>query len=118
MRAIVQLVKLPSNRFGLNFNPLEFTNNVVNTIEVACSMPIGVSFYKLNLYTTGGFFRSHKDTAKVTNHIGASVTSLPTDFEDDDISKISLVKKRVLIWVFFYSDIEHKILPVTNGHGI
>lgn len=124
--------ELRPNRFGLNFDPLEFTNQVLDTIGILCSMPIGITLYKLNSYTTKGFFRPHKDTPKAGNHVGTLVIALPTDFEGGESilrhkqheAKFDWSNQKqkqnpgALSWVFFYSNIEHEILPVTSGHRL
>lgn len=40
---------------------------------------------KLNVYTKGGFFKSHKDTPKGNNVIGSLVLVLPSQFEGGDL---------------------------------
>jgi len=85
--------------------------------------------YKVNAYTTGGFFKSHRDTPKSDNHIGTVVVGLPSAFQGgalrvshdgkdilfdwgDVLSKSSEI---ILPWAFLFSDVEHEIYPVTSG---
>lgn len=68
--------------------PLEFTNNVVDTIGIACFKPIGVSLYGLNLYTTGGFFHFHQDIRIAANRVGTFVIALPIDFEGGEFISV------------------------------
>ncbi|KAG8919539.1 hypothetical protein FRC00_011208, partial [Tulasnella sp. 408] len=95
--------------------------------------------YKLNSYTTGGHFKKHQDTPKAENHIGTLLFGLPTSFSGgelilSDVSEPETESEKVTIdwskptlsnastpslpWAFFYSDVEHEILPVTSGHRL
>lgn len=107
---------------------------------------VEAKLYKFNSYTAGGHFKKHRDTPKSTNHIGTLLFGIPTLFEggelilthgpaDDadgppqepqtitiDWSKLgepgAAVSSARLPWVFFYSDVEHEILPVKSGHRL
>ncbi|KIJ54462.1 hypothetical protein M422DRAFT_24408 [Sphaerobolus stellatus SS14] len=37
--------------------------------------------YKVNAYSAGGFFKSHRDTPKPDRYIGTIVVGLPNSFE-------------------------------------
>lgn len=41
--------------------------------------------YKLNVYSEGGFFKSHRDTPKDDKHIGSLVVCLPSDFKGGEL---------------------------------
>ncbi|KAG8913486.1 hypothetical protein FRC00_002310 [Tulasnella sp. 408] len=100
---------------------------------------VQAKLYKLNSYTTGGHFKKHQDTPKADNHIGTLLFGLPTPFSGGELilsgmsepesesgnvtidwSKLSpsSVPTLSLPWVFFYSDVEHEILPVASGHRL
>ncbi|KAG8886206.1 hypothetical protein FRB97_006209 [Tulasnella sp. 331] len=110
------------DNFGLNFNPIGDDIGILAAISAFCK--IGV----------GGHFKVHKDTPKSDNHIGTLLISLPASFEGgqlllqhgDKKASIDWSRKRQqsreetlsLPWAFFYSDVEHEILPVTSGHRL
>ena len=91
---------------------------------------IRAELYKLNLYTgPGGHLKSRVDTPCSGKMFGSLVVCLPTQFSggalvtchgdqkvvfdwsslpDDPLSEVC--------WAAYFSDAEHKILPVTSGH--
>ncbi|KAG8980187.1 hypothetical protein FRB90_007770 [Tulasnella sp. 427] len=89
---------------------------------------VQAKLYKLNAYMTGGHFKKHLDTPKATNHIGTLLFGLPAPFSGGQLTlqhegETTTVdwsgassNPSKLPWVFFYSDVEHEILPVTSGH--
>ncbi|KAF8530167.1 hypothetical protein BU17DRAFT_36246 [Hysterangium stoloniferum] len=107
-------------------------------LESICSLTAPVSndgvviarLSKLNVYTSGGFFKAHRDTPRQGRHIGTLLVALPSSYKggilraahegeeikfswEDEISEsdhgISLP------WAFIFSDVEHEVLPVTSG---
>lgn len=87
------------------------------------------------MHTLGGFFKLHKDTPKAENHIGTLLIGLPFAFTGGELllthgngaatidwsdTHLSALKEGnlALPWVFFYSDVEHEILPVKSGHRV
>ena len=87
--------------------------------------------YKLNIYTTGGHFKLHVDTPRSTAMFGSLVVCLPSRFSGGQLvtrhggNKIcydwsSAPDKPPCYpeWAAFYSDVEHEILPVTEGHRV
>ncbi|KAG8978868.1 hypothetical protein FRB90_008286, partial [Tulasnella sp. 427] len=103
---------------------------------------VEAKLYKLNSYTTGGHFKKHRDTPKATNHVGTLLFGLPAAFsggqlnlsqpsEESDNENVNVTidwsgtssslsdqSSLKLPWIFFYSDVEHEILPVTSGHRL
>ncbi|KAG8902982.1 hypothetical protein FRC01_009390, partial [Tulasnella sp. 417] len=98
---------------------------------------VQAKLYKLNSYTTGGHFKKHQDTPKAENHIGTLLFGIPTSFSGGELILSSLSEPETgnvtidwskpmpsnasslsLPWVFFYSDVEHEILPVASGHRL
>ena len=79
-----------------------------------------------------GMFKAHQDTPRGENHLGTLVVALPSPFEGGEfILRKSEAETRFdwstsgrkdhpndLHWVFFYSDIEHEILPVKTGYRL
>ena len=85
--------------------------------------------YKLNIYAPGGFFKSHVDTPRSAQMFGSLVVCLPTQFSGGELV-VRHQKKEIkydwsstasdpldsLCWAAFFSDIEHEVLPVTEGY--
>ena len=93
---------------------------------------IRAELYKINVYTSPtGCFKPHVDTPRGSNMFGSLVVCLPTQFQggalvarhrgeqvvydwssppEDPVQKIQ--------WAAFFSDIEHEILPVTEGYRV
>ncbi|XP_065886728.1 uncharacterized protein [Dysidea avara] len=87
--------------------------------------------YKLNIYAPGGFFKSHVDTPRSAQMFGSLVVCLPTQFSGGELvvrhqrkeikydwSSSASDPLNSLCWAAFYSDIEHEVLPVTEGYRI
>ena len=87
--------------------------------------------YKLNIYTTGGHFKSHVDTPRSTAMFGSLVVCLPSRLSGGQLVTRHGGKKICYDWsstpdkppcnpewAAFYSDVEHEILPVTEGHRV
>lgn len=95
--------------------------------------------HKLNVYSQGDFFKSHRDTPRSDNHIGSLVVCLPSTFSGGQLV-IKQQNKTVnydwaeacgagqicechywitmtehSAWAFLYSDCEHEVLPVSSG---
>ena len=84
---------------------------------------------KLNIYGPGGFFKPHVDTPRSGQMFGSLVVSLPTQFSGGELvvrhknkeikydwSSSESNPSNGLQWAAFFSDIEHEVLPVTNGY--
>jgi hypothetical protein len=76
--------------------------------------------YKLNVYTTGDFFKMHVDTPKGPNNIGTLLVGLSSDYEggtlaiveNNDTKSFKINKNDC---VFLYGDQLHQVLEVTSG---
>ena len=93
---------------------------------------IRAELHKLNLYTgPSGHFKSHVDTPRSGDMFGSLVVCLPTQFSGGalvthhggqevvfDWSSLPDSPPSVVCWAAFFSDVEHKILPVTAGHRL
>lgn len=118
--------------FELNFNPLEPSYGIISTIEAVFGIRARTELYKINSYCSGGLFRPHKDTPRGEDHIGTLVIALPSPFEGghlilrhgsfENVIDWSTLgrgdRPDDLHWVFFYSDIEHEVRPVTSGYRL
>ena len=87
--------------------------------------------YKLNVYPPGGFFKPHVDTPQSGQMFGSLVVCLPTQFSGGELvvrhqneeikydwSSTSSDSSTSLSWAMFFSDIEHEVLPVTEGYRV
>ena len=135
-----QLVTDTNYRNSLKLDPDHFTTSfqVANTpIQLAAMtmMPnvqgIQAELYKLNIYTSGGFFKTHVDTPRSEQMFGSLVVCLPTQFSGGELvirhhgrtvnfdwSSPPDNPRKTASWAVFFSDVEHEVLPVTEGHRI
>ena len=87
--------------------------------------------YKLNIYASGGFFKAHVDTPRSERMFGSLVVCLPTHFRGGeqivrhheqeikyDWSSIATDTSSKFHWAAFFSDIEHEVLPVSEGYRV
>lgn len=94
---------------------------------------IRAKLYKMNISTApSGCFKAHMDTPHGGNIFGSLVVCLPSHFTGgalvtrhngqqisyDWSSPASDVPAQNIQWAAFYSDIEHEIRPVMEGHRV
>ena len=96
--------------------------------QVARIMSVGSSIraeiYKLNVYLTGGHFKSHVDTPRSEDMFGSLVVCLPSYFKGGELLTRHQGRQVTFdwsaapatYWAAFYSDVEHEVLPVTSGY--
>ena len=104
----------------------------IQSLLVPDVLNIRAELYKMNTYTAPtGCFKAHVDTPRGGNMFGSLVVCLPSQFSggalvtrhngqeitydwsspgDNPVQKVQ--------WAAFYSDVEHKILTVTEGHRV
>ena len=135
-----QLVTDKNYRNSLKLDP----DNFMTSFQVASTpilqsamtmMPnvegVQAELYKLNIYSSGGFFKAHVDTPRSEKMFGSLVVCLPTQFSGGELVTCHnehTVKfdwssppdnpRKTASWAVFYSDVEHEVLPVTQGHRI
>ena len=93
---------------------------------------IQAELYKLNIYSgPGGHFKVHVDTPRSSGMFRSFVVCLLTQFSDGRLvthhqgkevrfgwsSSVEEPMQKVS-WAAFLSDVEHKVLPVTDGHHL
>ena len=127
-------VSLEPSMFMTNFQPA--SSSILKKIH-SLLLPkesvytIHAEPHKLNIYTTGGHFKAHVDTPQSVSMFGSLVICLPSFFRGGQLvtqhggKKISFDWSATsdyppckLKWAAFYSDVEHEILPVTEGHRV
>ena len=87
--------------------------------------------YKLNIYALGGFFKAHLDTPRSEKMFGSLVVCLPTQFTGGELivrhhkeeikydwSSTASDTSSTLHWAAFFSDVEHEVLPVSEGYRV
>ena len=84
--------------------------------------------YKLNIYACGGFFKAHVDTPRSEKMLGSLVVCLPTQFTGGELivrhhkQEIEYdwfsTASDILHWAAFFSDVEHEVLPVSDGYRV
>ena len=91
---------------------------------------IRAELYKMNVYSgPTGCFKAHVDTPRGGNMFGSLVVCLPSQFtggslvtrhQDQEVTYdwSSPTSDPVIQWAAFFSDVEHEILPVTNGYRV
>lgn len=92
-------LKLDSINFAVNFSPERL--GIIDQIEKRLgnspfeqekSRKVYAELYKLNCYSPGGFFKSHKDTPRAANMLGSLVVNLPTVHSGGELSMPSLTR--------------------------
>lgn len=120
-----ELVLDQPGQFASTFDPLHPSHSILKAIsDLTTAGPLTADLHKLNVYPTGGFFKSHRDTPRAPNHIGTLLVGLPTAHTGGELVVRHSGASRsfsfespteTLPWTFLYSDCEHEILPVTSG---
>ena len=104
----------------------EITQSIVPT-----AVGLKAELYKLNIYAPGGFFKAHVDTPRSEKMFGSLVVCLPTQFTGGELivrhhkqevkydwSSTASDTLSTLHWAAFFSDIEHEVLPVSEGYRV
>ncbi|GAB1316186.1 Fe2OG dioxygenase domain-containing protein [Madurella fahalii] len=134
--------KLDPTKFSSTFNPYEL--GIVDAVAQALlpslrhskqTRSVKAELYKLNLYSgPSGKFKSHVDTPRSPAQFGSLVVCFPLQFKggalevrhqgktvtfDWSSTKVEGGNNRPAInWAAFYSDCEHEIFEVTEGHRL
>ncbi|KAJ4303906.1 hypothetical protein N0V88_001506 [Collariella sp. IMI 366227] len=132
--------KLDPTQFSSTFNPYEL--GIVDAIAQALlpslrhakqTRAVKAELYKLNLYSgPSGKFKAHVDTPRSPAQFGSLVVCLPVSFQGGalevrhkgktlsfDWSNSAVNGNEPAIrWAAFYSDCEHEIFEVTDGHRL
>ncbi|KAI0056408.1 hypothetical protein BV25DRAFT_1832295 [Artomyces pyxidatus] len=96
------------------------------------SRTIKLELYKLNVYSKGSFFKAHVDTPRSEDMFGSLVLVFPTPHEGgalvlrhheqewtfDSAKAVSEAPKPSIGYVAFFSDVEHEVTLVTEGHRV
>lgn len=114
--------------FLSNFDPNDY--DILDTIQTQMGENAhNIKFVKdkLNIYSTNGHFKVHKDTPRTPDMIGTLVVCFPCEFTGGDLVlytnppvtfKFDNKSKNTFQWCAFYGDIDHEVETVTSGHRI
>ena len=106
---------------------------IVLEIQSIASTAVGLKaeLYKMNVYAHGGFFKAHIDTPRSEKMFGSLVVCLPTHFTGGELmvrhdkqeikydwSSTASDTSSTLHWAAFFSDVEHEVLPVSEGYRV
>ncbi|ROW00396.1 hypothetical protein VMCG_07319 [Cytospora schulzeri] len=132
--------KLDPSRFSSTFNPYEV--GIVDTIaqtllptlrHLQQTRTVKAELYKLNFYSApSGKFKAHVDTPRSPDQFGSLVVCLPVPHKGgalevrhkgktvafDWAAPDSNIKNASINWAAFYSDCEHEVLEVIEGHRL
>ncbi|KAL2675624.1 hypothetical protein Neosp_011814 [[Neocosmospora] mangrovei] len=124
--------KMDDTAFSTSFNPYE--HGIMDTINQVLAqgahregLGVRAEMYKLNVYSgPSGKFKAHVDTPRSDRQMGSLVVCLPVAHKDGQL----VVRHRgnqvkfdwgpksadTIQWGAFFSDCEHEVLQVTEGH--
>ncbi|KLJ06429.1 hypothetical protein EMPG_09266 [Blastomyces silverae] len=129
--------KMDTENFCTNFTPYEY--GVVDTIVQALAYNhdksktnyrgIRAQLYKLNVYSgPAGTFKAHVDTPRSELQMGSLVVYLPHPHQGGQLAVRHQGREVIydwgsesathVQWAAFFSDCEHKVLEVTEGHRV
>ena len=126
-----KVFKLASDRFTTSFQISSAT--ILQEIQSVIPTVVGLraELYKLNIYAYGGFFKAHVDTPRSEKMFGSLVVCLPAQFTGGELivrhhkeeikydwSSTASDTSSTLHWAAFFSDVEHEILPVSEGYRV
>ncbi len=132
-----QALKLEPSQFTTNFHPHDYgiLDELAQILlpaylgdrEDEDLIGVHAELYKLNVYEgPSGKFKSHVDTPRSDNQLGSLVVCLPSYHEGGNLiirhNNRALTfdwgRSQHIEWAAFYSDCEHEVLKVTNGHRV
>ncbi|KAF4445671.1 hypothetical protein F53441_10620 [Fusarium austroafricanum] len=128
--------KIDADDFCTSFNPYE--HGIVNTINQvlaqashsdARGLGVKAELYKLNVYSApSGRFKPHVDTPRSDRQMGSLVVCLPVEHKGGELAVRHGGREIVfdwapqsvdtIQWAAFFSDCEHEVLQVTEGHRV
>ncbi|KAK5989672.1 hypothetical protein PT974_07927 [Cladobotryum mycophilum] len=128
--------KLDGAGFSTNFNPYEhgvidaITQALIQTTHAKDNIwGVRAELYKLNVYSgPSGRFKSHVDTPRSDRQMGSLVVCFPHPHQGGQLAVRHAGKEvsfdwssdasSAIHWAAFFSDCEHEVLEVTEGHRI
>ena len=125
--------KLELDNFTTNYQIC--STPILQEIQSIIPTVVGIKaeLYKLNIYACGGFFKAHVDKPRSEKMFGSLVVCLRTQFTGGELVYVVRHHKQeikydwssaasdtssTLHWAAFFSDIEHEVLPVSEGYRV
>ncbi|KAL6414139.1 hypothetical protein AUP68_00655 [Ilyonectria robusta] len=129
--------KMDTDKFSTDFHPHE--HGIMDTIVQALAhgdhtskpsnLGVRAELYKLNVYSgPSGKFKPHVDTPRSTEQMGSLVVCLPHPHQGGQLAVRHAGREIVfdwaeanppsIQWAAFFSDCEHEVLEVTQGHRL
>jgi len=133
-----EALKLEPSQFTTNFHPHDY-GILDDLAQILLPSYLGgdrkdedllgvhAELYKLNVYSApSGIFKPHVDTPRSDNQFGSLVVRLPASHEGGNLVirhnnrevNYDWSSSKEIEWAAFYSDCEHEVLQVTQGHRI
>ncbi|KAF9535325.1 hypothetical protein CPB83DRAFT_901074 [Crepidotus variabilis] len=126
--------KMDAENFATQFSPNDLGMIAIikgHLFRERSEQPMRAELYKLNVYGPGAFFKSHVDTPRSDTMFGSLVIILPTVHEGGNLifrhddnewnfesAKAVSMSPPQAAFAAFFSDVEHKVLPVTAGYRV
>eukprot|EP00633_Aureoumbra_lagunensis_P002224 CAMPEP_0197288444 /NCGR_PEP_ID=MMETSP0890-20130614/5542_1 /TAXON_ID=44058 ORGANISM="Aureoumbra lagunensis, Strain CCMP1510" /NCGR_SAMPLE_ID=MMETSP0890 /ASSEMBLY_ACC=CAM_ASM_000533 /LENGTH=628 /DNA_ID=CAMNT_0042759181 /DNA_START=48 /DNA_END=1935 /DNA_ORIENTATION=+ len=136
--------QLLPEQFSLGWSPPESLLQQIKDQLIPDAENVEARLHKINIYTTGGHFKSHKDTPNSDSQFGTLVIQLPTFFEggqlvlthqenvvtalapevshrrygekpEDAIKRMNNFVPKNMHWAAFFGDVTHQVKQVTAG---
>ncbi|KAJ3507607.1 hypothetical protein NM208_g15937 [Fusarium decemcellulare] len=123
--------KMDKTGFSTSFNPYE--HGIVDTINQVLAqgntnaLGVKAELYKLNVYSSpSGKFKPHVDTPRSDSQMGSLVVCLQVPHQGGQLAvrhggreivfDWASQSTNTVQWAAFFSDCEHEVLEVTEGH--
>ncbi|KAI4523656.1 hypothetical protein K525DRAFT_282472 [Schizophyllum commune Loenen D] len=125
--------KMDNADFCVNYTPPDGVLGLIREeLFEKSECQLRYELYKLNVYGKDSFFKPHKDTPRGTHYTGTLVMIFPAPHEGgqlvftsgknewtvDAASEIFHGGAPHVVFVAFYGDVTHEVLPVLSGHRV
>ncbi|KAL1733503.1 hypothetical protein EV714DRAFT_269812 [Schizophyllum commune] len=125
--------KMDNADFCVNYTPPDGVLGLIREeLFEKSECQLRYELYKLNVYGKDSFFKPHKDTPRGTHYTGTLVMIFPAPHEGGQLvftsgknewtvhaaSEIFHGGAPHVVFVAFYGDVTHEVLPVLSGHRV
>ena len=114
-----------ADNFGAQIQ--EVAKRLATKLGVNEHVEVEARLYKLALYETGGFFKTHKDTERSEGNFASLVIQLPCEHQGGtlvvrqgtaDEKRFEDASLDSFMAVAFWADMDHEVEPVTRGSRV
>lgn len=116
-------VKIDKRRWNQTLTPM--LDTIRRDLGLPATARLRAELHSMLLYEPGQFFAAHQDSEKSDDMIGSLVVMLPSNSTGGDLvveHRGQSVRYRgstsSLVFVAFYSDTRHEVLPVERGYRV